>query len=92
MYTYRLETKEFISRRSLYWEPQENQQSLLVTETAYTADGAEEQVRQFSVSATATGVDKTDTQMAPYFNSDSVWDLDSEKWNNTVIPDSALRY
>ena len=92
MYTYRAETKEVIPIRSLYWELQEDRQSFLVTETTYADDDTAEQVLRFSVSAAATGIDKTDTQIAPYFNSNSVWNIDSNKWTNTVIPYIELLY
>ena len=92
IYTYRTETKEFIPIRSLHWEPQENQQSLLITEIVYAVDGAEDHIKQFSVSSTASGINKTDAQIAPYFNNASMWDLDSAKWDNIVIPDSDLLY
>ena len=93
MYQYRVEKNDFIPGHSLHWEPQEDGRTLCVTQTDYAADGIEEQTSRFSVSAVSIiDVDKTDARMAPYFSDGSLWDLDGDRWNSTVIPVSEYTY
>ena len=78
MYRYNGDTRDFACVRSLYWEPGDSG----VTVVEYN-DGKE--CNRFSAT-TADGMfpDKTDANMAPYYEADSLWDLDGGRWRNTV--------
>ena len=93
MHSYSAEKSDIVVIRSIYWEPQENLNSILFHEFAYSNDGTSELLQQFTVSAVySISPDKTDSQIASYFSSNSIWNLDSEKWNNLIIPISEYNY
>ena len=83
MYSYRVDKLDFVCIRSLYWEP--GDRAVSVVESQF-ADGKETQIKRFSVPA-ADGLQlpaKGHTDMVPYYEAGSLWDLDSEKWRNWV--------
>lgn len=81
---YNSEKRDFEPVRSLYWEPAENDGYVRVVESRYT-DGKEAEVKRFSATAAdGMNADKTDANMAPYYEAGSVWDLDSGKWQATL--------
>lgn len=93
MHSYSAEKCDIIEIRSIYWEPQENLNSILFQEFAYSNDGTSELLQQFNASAIdSITIDKTDSQVAPYFSNNSIWNLNGEKWNNLVIPISEYNY
>ena len=93
MYGYSAENGDIITVRSIHWEPQENLNAMLVQEFAYNNDGTRELLQQFNVSAIdSISIDRTDSQITPYFSNNSIWNLDSKKWNNLVIPISEYDY
>lgn len=93
MYSYSVEKSDIVEIRFIYWEPQENLNSILFQEFAYNNDGTSELLQQFNASAVdSITIDKTDSQIAPYFSNNSIWNLNDEKWNNLVIPISEYNY
>lgn len=78
MYAYDTGKQDFAEVRSLVWQP--GGSGFLVTEY-----DMEKQVNQFSVSGkNAMNPNKPHAAMAPYFQSGSQWDLDGEKWKDTL--------
>ncbi len=93
MHSYNSEKSDIIILRSIYWEPQEKLNSMRVEESVYGNDGTRNLLKQFNVAAVdSISPDKTDSQIATYFSNNSIWNLDSEKWNNLVIPISEYNY
>jgi len=78
MYAYDTGKQDLAEVRSLVWQP--GGSGFLVTEY-----DMEKQVNQFSVSGkNAMNPNKPHAAMAPYFQSGSQWDLDGEKWKDTL--------
>ncbi len=76
--------KDFVNSRSLYWEPKADEKNMSVTESDYSKE-KDEQVKKFSVPAIGElEIDKTDPQMSSYYEKNSIWDLDGDKWNDTL--------
>ena len=93
MHSYSAEKFDIVKIRSIYWEPQGNLNSMFVEECAYNNDGTSELLHQFNASAIdSIFIDKTDSQIASYFSSNSIWNLNGEKWNNLIIPISEYNY
>ena len=87
VYGFDSKKQDFSLERSLNWGPDESGKSMQVTERTYTAAGKEKETASFLVPASgATDVDKEDTRMAAYYKAGSQWDLDSSKWNETLLP------
>ncbi|MBR6532995.1 MAG: hypothetical protein IKT44_01010 [Clostridia bacterium] len=81
--------KDFIITHSLYWEPQDDENYMIVTENKYNDKGEQEKVKKFTVSASDTiSIDKTNPQMLEYYEKNSLWDLDSNKWEETLYNSS----
>ena len=56
-------------------------------------NGTEELLRQFFVSSIdSITINKKDGQIVSYFSNNSIWNLDSKKWNNLVIPYNQCNY
>ncbi len=93
MLSYSAEKCDIVEIRSIYWEPQENLNSILFQEFTYSNDGTSKLLQQFNAAAIdSITIDKTDSQVAPYFSNNSIWNLNGEKWNNLVIPVSEYNY
>ena len=86
VYGFDSKKQDFSLERSLNWGPDESGKSMQVTERTYTAAGKEKETASFLVPASgATDVDKEDTRMAAYYKAGSKWDLDSNKWNESLL-------
>ena len=86
-YSFDSKKQDFALKRSLNWEPDDSGKSMQVTERTYTNKGEEKKIADFLVAASGmVDVDKEDTQMASYYKAGSKWDLDSSKWNETLLP------
>ena len=87
VYGFDSKKQDFSLERSLNWGPDESGNSMQVTERTHTAAGKEKVTASFLAPASgAIDVEKEDAQMAPYYKAGSKWDLDSNKWNKTLLP------
>lgn len=93
MHIYSVEKCDIVKIRSINWEPQENSRYIFFQEFSYNNDGTSELLEQFiTLAIDSITIDKTNSQTAPYFSNNSIWNLDSEKWNNLLIPISEYNY
>lgn len=93
MHIYSVEKCDIVKIRSINWEPQENSRYIFFQEFSYNNDGTSELIEQFiTLAIDSITIDKTNSQTAPYFSNNSIWNLDSEKWNILLIPISEYNY
>lgn len=85
MYRFSEEKQDFVCWQTLYWEPAERAGSLCVTQLQYT-DGVEKQVSRFLAAASDgfSEMDRTDPNILPYFQENSIWDLDNTWWQHPL--------
>lgn len=81
---YSAEKKDFFVIASLYFEPAEQENHLNLIEERYDNNGNIINTTSLKIpSKNGIDVDRNDSRVQPYYETQSFWSLNSEKWKNT---------